>query len=309
MTGNIDFAITQLQTALSRPSTFRQAVSTLQFELAWVLLSRGEYAEASAAFLKMVPLNSWSHSTYYALSAGCLHQLDSRTSEQEKSMRERYIKIPESFNRKRFMGQPPSSEIYLEKRIKFYKQKTERWIISGKLPNGSEWFESVRISIALELSLYWNQFAHYPPASLAHLIDRLTQLLEDTSEPLNTPEEIALCHIILGASYLTLSDFSAAQQHISHAEKHSATLSEAYTYILALSRFYQAILYCREADVDLPKREDKEYWRSRLALAEKKLDEVFAQTGYDMNGRVESRGPFQFSRIFTNLYAFAEPSY
>lgn len=290
MKGQVNSAHDQLQLALSRPSTFRQAMSTLQFELSWVLLSRGDFVEASASFAKMIPLNSWSHSTYWALAAGCLQEFEGRTPEQDESMRAMYLKIPGSFNRKRFMGQPPSSEIYLEKRLKFYKNKTERWISAGKLQDGADWIDSIRISVALELSLYWNQFAHYPSDSLQRLQRRLEGLLKSSADDLDTPEEVALCHTLLGTCALALADFSAARHHLKTAEDSSSSLSEAYTYISALAKLFLATLECREAEGDTGRKDDKAFWTSKLTKAESKLDEVFGHSDYDMNGRIESRG-------------------
>lgn len=304
MSGDVDSAINQLKVALTRPSTFRQAVSTLQFELGWLLLSRGDYIEASETFLKMVPLNSWSHSTYYALSAACLHQLDDRTPEQQESMREMYRKIPGGFNRKRFMGSPPSSEMYLDKRIKFYKAKTDRWIAAGKLPVDSEWFDSVRITVALELSLYGNQYAHYPQQSLSSLTTRLRRLIESNVEDLDTPEEIALCKLLLGACSMAASDLSTARQYFEEAVHNSKTFAEAYTFIFAMAKLYQATLECKEAEAETDKTEDVTFWQAKLAIAEHKLDELFAQTGYDMNGRIESRGTRLF---FTYAISRASP--
>ena len=299
--GDVESAVKQLRAALTKPHVYRQAKSTLQFELCWVLMSQLAYEEASESFAEMVELNSWSHPTYYALAASCLSELPSRTEKQEKRMKELYEKVPASFLRKRFMGQPPSSEIYLEKRMKFYAAKSARWTSEGRLGKDAQWFESTRISIALELSLYWNQYAHYSKESLEALTTKLEGYLQPEAgkpEDLDTPEEKALCHCILGACYLTLPDFSKARKHLSEAETAAGGLGEAYNYLAALSRLYQAILECKEGDREeeeakKSEAERKELWRNKLAKAEKKLDEMFLLPAYDMNGRVESRGEFR----------------
>jgi hypothetical protein len=205
-------------------------------------------------------------------------------------MAELYVKIPTSMNRKRFMGQPPSSEIYLEKRIKFYTTKTNRWKAEGWSAKDAEWWDTVRISTALELSLYWNQFTHYPPQSLKDLIARLEGLRAQEPPELDTPEEVALCHTILGACYSALSELDKAKNYLELAEDaFSSGLNEAYTYLGALSRLHLARLACQEAEATAGGG-SKEVWRNKLQYAEAKLDQVFAQTAYDMNGRVESRG-------------------
>lgn len=245
----------------------------------------------------MIELNSWSHTTYYALAASCLHEIQDRTSEEEARMRDLYAKIPLGFNRKRFMGQPPSSEVYLEKRIKFYTAKTKRWIDEGRLKSSAEWFDSVTISMALELSLFWNQFAHYPRESLAVLVERLEGYLStptktSSSASLETPEEIKLCETILGACYITLKDFKKARSYLNQAERISTTqhLDEAYTYLNALMKLYGAILEVQEAEHETGKRNDKTYWNNRFKEAETKLDAIFTHHGYDMQGRLEGRG-------------------
>lgn len=291
--GQVNEARAQLREGLAAPSNFRQATSTLQYELCWVDLSLRRYSEASEGFLAMIELNSWSHTTYYALAAACLHEIQDRTPKEEKRMRQLYERIPAGFNRKRFMGQPPSSEVYLEKRIRFYKAKTERWIGEGRLSKDAEWFDSVTISMALELSLFWNQFAHYPRESLDVLVKRLEGYL--TAEPavLDTPEETELCETILGACYVTLQDYATARRYLSQTENATATLDEAYNYLDALSRLYGAIAECQEAEdrseVKAGKEIDKSHWSRVFAEAESKLDALFTHHSYDMQGRVEGR--------------------
>jgi hypothetical protein len=212
-------------------------------------------------------------------------------------MKELYEKVPASFLRKRFMGQAPSSEIYLEKRMKFYTAKSARWSAEGRLEKDAPWYESTRISIALELSLYWNQYAHYSKKSLDTLTAKLEGYLAQdglASKDLDTPEETALCHCILGACYLSITDFTKAREHLSEAETLAGGLGEAYNYLAALSRLYQAILECKEGDLEEEAKDSesrkKDLWRDKLGKAEKKLDEMFLLPAYDMNGRVESRG-------------------
>lgn len=293
--GHVKEAADQLEEALSQPSGFRQATSTLQYELCWVQLSLQRYADASEGFFKMIDLNSWSHTTYYALGASCLHEIQSRTPEEEKRMRSLYEKIPHGFNRKRFMGQPPSSEVYLEKRIKFYTAKTERWIAEGRLKEGADWFDSVTISMALELSLFWNQFAHYPKESLEVLGQRLEGYLVSDPSVLDSQDEIRLCETILGTCYISLQDYTSAKKYLSKAENSTSHLDEAYTYLNALSRLYGAILEVQEAEHASSKQDDKKYWSKKFADAESKLDAMFTHHSYDMQGRVEGRGELMTS--------------
>lgn len=291
--GQVDEAGVRLREGLSSPSNFRQATSTLQYELCWVDLSLRRYSEASEGFLSMIELNSWSHTTYYALAAACLHEIQDRTPKEEKRMRDLYERIPAGFNRKRFMGQPPSSEVYLEKRIKFYKAKTEKWIEQGRLKKDAEWFDSVTISMALELSLFWNQFAHYPRESLEVLVKRLEGYLAGQPVAVESPEEIKLCKTVLGACYITLQDYTMARKYLSQAEDTTAPLDEAYTYLNALARLYAAILECQEAENNEKgksgKEVDKTYWSKVFVEAESKLDALFTHHTYDMQGRIEGR--------------------
>lgn len=309
LSGDVDTAVEQLRAAMARRSQFRQAVSSLQFELCWVLLSIGEYDESSTKFAEMVDLNSWSHSTYWALAAGTLQEVQDRTPEQQERMKTYYAKISNSFNGKRFMGQPPSSEVYFEKRFRFYTAKTERWIAAGKLPSATnpttEWYASVKISLAMELSLYWNQFQTYPRSSLERLIASLTGLLgssaQDNSE-IDTVEERALAETILGVCYTNTQDFAQARKYLERVVSASNTFSEAYTYLGAMACLNLAILECRQAEVLADHESDAKertfLWRSMLENADSHLDALFSLTGYDMNGRVESRG--QMLRVEIN---------
>ena len=249
--------------------------------------------------MAMIDLNSWSHTTYYALAAACLHEIPNRTPQEEKKMRELYDKIPAGFNRKRFMGQPPSSEVYLEKRIKFYKAKTEKWIEQGLLKKDAEWFDSVTISMALELSLFWNQFAHYPRESLEVLVKRLEGYLIAEPPVLDTPEELKLCETILGTCYITLQDYTLAGKYLSLAENSPAPLDEAYTYLNALSRLSGAVLECQEAEHSKKgQANDRVYWTKAFAEAESKLDAIFTYHSHDMQGRIEGRA--QMLRVEIN---------
>ncbi|KAG6897584.1 hypothetical protein C0993_007415 [Termitomyces sp. T159_Od127] len=118
-----------------RPHSFAQADTLLVFELAWTLLGQRRYQEAADMFIKVTTLNSWSHGTYYFLAAGCYISLGNTTKAQAL-----LDAVPDLIDRKKIMA--------------FYKEKQLRRGGDPKL-----WAQSIKISLAEELGLFWNTHA------------------------------------------------------------------------------------------------------------------------------------------------------
>ncbi|KAM0753081.1 hypothetical protein T439DRAFT_323696 [Meredithblackwellia eburnea MCA 4105] len=334
MNRDLDSAIAILEEALSKESTFREADSLLVFELCWSYLSAAKFAPAARTFLQMKETNSWSHATYVFMSAGSLLMisLSSRTEEQTAEIEKLLEELPSLFNQKRLMGEPPTTEIFITRKLATYKAKHARWVASGRIDSKTRLSDVIRISPASELSLFWNTTGRAPKDSLQHQIDLLsafsppprfgpgapsaTLKVGSTTSlatsalstfDLDTLDEIATRDLLLGNLYRCLGSFDVARQF------HEAVLAAApriqeEKWLVPFSTLDLAVLDAQEAerDSELPdvkgdKSKEKKLWKERAAKVEKRLDELLQMGEYDLKGRVESRGGMLRQQIAEKL--------
>ncbi|TFY74478.1 hypothetical protein EWM64_g9534, partial [Hericium alpestre] len=200
MAGDADGAIKVLQSGLEpgRPSIFVQADALLTFELGWTLLGQRRYQEAADTFIKMTEMNSWSHATYYFIAAGCHWQLKNY-AEAQRLM----DTIPSLMDRKKIGGKDLPTEVFIKKRLAFYKGKQTR--LTG---SETDFVQAVRICPAEELAIFWNTHtriskdiaeAHIrewlalsPPCDVSSSYAPATPAPTDPSQLLDTPDELAL---------------------------------------------------------------------------------------------------------------------
>ncbi|GAA5850339.1 hypothetical protein JCM8547_001838 [Rhodosporidiobolus lusitaniae] len=174
-----DEAIEIIQAALAKGSTFREADSLLVFELSWLYLSQARYIDCADSFERMNELNTWSPSTYVAITAGALADAynsspDQRTPELGDRIEKTFDKLPSLFLAKRIFGEKPVTETFISRRYEAHKQKLARWIATGRVKPDAKLWEVVKISNALELGLLWATVGNRSPVfgsekHIAHL--------------------------------------------------------------------------------------------------------------------------------------------
>ncbi|KAF8664000.1 hypothetical protein AX16_000851 [Volvariella volvacea WC 439] len=207
MSYDAESAIRVLQAGLkpSRPHTFAQADTLLMFELAWTLLSQRRYQEAAEMFLKVTEVNSWCvirppvlvpfferrfpfagvmGRTTFSLQVRLAVFLSPLCSELNvmrtpgchvslgnlKKAQELFDAIPGLLEAKKLTGKDLPTEVFIKKKLEFYKEKQKRRGGDEKM-----FVEAMKISPAEELGIFWNTHARINKAvAEAHIHEWLS---------------------------------------------------------------------------------------------------------------------------------------
>ncbi|KAK2459446.1 hypothetical protein APHAL10511_008557 [Amanita phalloides] len=220
VTHDQDGAIAALMegTKPDRTHVFKQADIILIYDLAWTLVGERRYVEAAKAFMKMKRLNTWSHATYHFLAAGCYIVIGELDKAQEL-----LDAIPDLIGKK-VAGKAPPTEVFIKKKIQFYKDKQRR---NGG--NEARFVESIKIGLAEELGIFWNNPAQLSFSSAREHIEvfsNLTPSISTTTAPtlpdelsldLTTPDELAIRSLLLGVFHSTLGEYALARVRLTEA--------------------------------------------------------------------------------------------
>ncbi|KAF5347916.1 hypothetical protein D9756_010118 [Leucocoprinus leucothites] len=271
MTHDPDGTIRVLQEGLNpeRPWSFAQADSLIVFELAWTLLGQRQYDEAAAMFLRMTELNTWSHATYYFIAGGCHWSLGDHDKAQKL-----FDAIP-GLMAKKIGGKGLPTEVFLKKKIAFYKAKQRRL---GK--DEERFVEAITISPAEELAIFWNTHARISEnVALIHIREWCsttptptvssplasppvppTPTTSERSSPtpvssmtpltlpvLDTPDEFALRSLLLGIVHRTVKSYDASRAFLADAYEYQDKIENS-TWIGGIAMFELAVLDLKEAD-------------------------------------------------------------
>ncbi|KDR84675.1 hypothetical protein GALMADRAFT_56095 [Galerina marginata CBS 339.88] len=302
-------AISVLQEGLkaNRSHSFVQADMLLIFELAWTLLGQRRYQEASDAFMKITELNSWSHGTYHFIAAGC--QLALGNTENAQSMLDA---IPALIERRRISGRDLPTEVFIKKKLAFYKEKQLR-----KTGDEKNYVQAIKIDPADEIGIFWNNHARIGSSIAQAHIDGLVVLtpavqfipisLEASSvksprtplsasskvslsfnleHDLDTPDELAVRALLLGINHRTLGQYEVARGFLNESYGYQNSVKVS-TWVGAVAIFELAVLHLKEADAKVRAN----MWIEALKNASEKLDIALglATNAVDFSSRLDSR--------------------
>lgn len=273
MSGDPESAIKSLQAGLSpdRTSVFLQADAVLVFELAWVYLAQRRYEDAANMFMQMTEINTWSHATYYFMAAGCHWSLGNLREAQRL-----LDATPAQIEKRKIGNKDLPTEVYIKKKLAFWKAKHLR-----RTGSEEDWVQSISISPAEEMAIFWNTHGRITPAvAEAHIIELLslsppvtlpTPFVSTPSPPsnvngndssgdpdaptpvhtsttLDTPDEHALRALLLGIMHRTTGHPSEARAFLHDAHtRHAKIPSSGSTWIGGVALFERAVLELREA--------------------------------------------------------------
>jgi len=281
MSGDPESAIATLQAGLApdRTSVFPQADALLVFELAWVYLSQRRHENAAKTFIHMTEINTWSHATYYFLAAGCYWSLGK--FEEAQNLLEA---TPAQIDKRKIGNKDLPTEVFIKKKLAFWKAKHMR-------RTGSEegWIQSVSISPAEEMAIFWNTHLRITPeVAQAHIVDFLsvsppvtistpfaptqpasngvTDIPAPIHAPLDTPDELAVRSLLLGIMHRAAGCPTEAREFLRDAHTRYAKIpSSGSTWIGGVALFELAVLELREAQ----RLENEDVAASRANASEK----------------------------------------
>ncbi|KAH9843146.1 outer membrane protein Iml2/Tetratricopeptide repeat protein 39 [Rhodofomes roseus] len=306
-------AIKVLQDGLKpeRPHTFAQADGLLIFELAWTLLSQRRYQEAADTFIDMTKVNSWSHGTYYFIAAGCHVSLGNL--DKAKELLEQ---IPALLDKKKIGGKDLPTEVFIKKKLAFYKEKAARLMGSE-----DDYVSVMKISPAEELAIFWNTHSRIPhDIALAHITElsaftppptipsplipsataatpsTATTALPTSAPPdLDTPDELAIRALLLGITHRTAGSYGPARAFLADAHAQHAQVKVS-TWVAGVALFELAVLALKEAQArtegeELGEAEKRGVWEGAMKEAEGGLEKALALATQqvDLSSRLDSR--------------------
>ncbi|KAI6124716.1 hypothetical protein EDD16DRAFT_1560406 [Pisolithus croceorrhizus] len=303
MIGDPEGAIVTLQGGLrgDRQKSFPQADALLAFELAWTLFQCRRYEESAQMFMDVTKMNNWSHATYHFLAAGCYISIGQ--SDKAQSLLDALSQI---MDKRRGRNMP--TEVFIKKKLAFYKQKHAR---RGGDPN--RFAESMKISPAEA----WNTHAHADKeTALAHIeelaaftppVDMQTEYMTfplSTYQPenlldLDTPDELAVRSLILGILHRTLGDYTGARKLFHDALKHYQNV-DVNSWVGGMTHFELAVLDMKEGEwrsagliEEDPAEDDTvlEVWRRAIKSAKDTLAHAhgLCTRETDLSSRLDSR--------------------
>ncbi|EKM55265.1 uncharacterized protein PHACADRAFT_208778 [Phanerochaete carnosa HHB-10118-sp] len=304
-------AIKVLQEGLKmpRPESFNQADGLLLFELAWCLLSQRRYDEAADMFLKVTEINSWSHATYFFIAAGCYVSLKNYEKAQKL-----FDDVPELLEKKKIGGKDLPTEVWIKKKLAFYKDKQKR--LTG---SETDWVKCMKISPAEELGIFWNNYERiitdvceeharelttltpYPTISSPFVVADTTPKLASNPPDLSTADELAIRSLILGIVHRRAGHYTASREFFLDALSLQKSIKVS-TWIPGVTSFEIVVLDLKEAEATLGagsngsdkvllSEQDRQAWLQVLKKAGERLDQALALSpqSIDMSSRLESR--------------------
>ncbi|KAG8746511.1 hypothetical protein FRC10_004645 [Ceratobasidium sp. 414] len=309
MTFNPSKAIEILEGGLSaeRPVKFRQADALLLFELAWTLLADRRYEEAAESFLKIKELNSWSHATYTFIAAGCYLSLAREKPEFKTKARALIDLVPQLLDRKKIGGRDLPTEVFIQKRIDFYKRKQARRAGPG---TENDYMDSIFISPAEGEHIFRPRntprarFAddkasrfdqNWQSAHIANLVvlspvistasGSFTEEKASNTADLDTGDEIAIRHLLLGVLHRAAGEYALARAHLDAVVADEGNVEGKWSG--QVSKFELAVNDLRE----VPGGANRDRWATALKAATTHLDQAVARggAGVDLSSRLDSR--------------------
>ncbi|KAH7342051.1 outer membrane protein Iml2/Tetratricopeptide repeat protein 39 [Rhizoctonia solani] len=298
MTGHPEKAIEILRGGLSpsRPIKFQQADALLMFELSWTLLADRQYEDAATSFLKIIEMNSWSHATYTYIAAGCYLALAKDKPEFKAKARALFDSIPKLLDRKKIGGKDLPTEVFIQKKIDFYKRKHIRRAGPG---TENDYVDSIFISPAEELAIFWNTHCRITSTIAQAHIDNLVALSppviygpnstsgEEKNPELDTVDELVVRDLLLGILYRAIGDYALSRKYLEAVPLKETEVEGKWTGQVA--KFELAVLDLRQVAHEPNSARDK--WQAALKAATAHLDQAAARSNanVDLSSRLDSR--------------------
>ncbi|KAF2428803.1 hypothetical protein EJ08DRAFT_614705 [Tothia fuscella] len=191
----------------STDESLLKQVSALQwFERGLDLMYLHQYEECSAAFMKCVTLNNWSHALYYYI-AGVAHveryrELKTsdpgKAAEQAQKALEALKKVPEHTGKKKIMSKPFPFDVFVERKIKKWEHRAKEFNV--------DFIDAIGVSPIEEITYFWNGTKRMQPKDLEVSLQKLAWSTSEAN-PLwarETLDEHAILAVLTAAIYRNL---------------------------------------------------------------------------------------------------------
>ncbi|ELU40101.1 IML2-like protein [Rhizoctonia solani AG-1 IA] len=289
MTGNPDKAIEILREGLSpsRAMKFQQADALEGRKLIYII--------GVMLLIRISPLVSnvrvLQRDLRYISIVGCYLSIAKNKPEYKAKARSLLDSIPKLLERKKIGGKDLPTEVFIQKKIDFYKRKHVRRAGPG---TENDYIDSIAISPAE----VWNTHCRITPTIAQAHIENLVVLSPpvitgSTSVPaaenpeLDTVDELVVRDLLLGILYRAAGDYTLSRKYLEAVPLRENEVEGKWT--AQVAKFELAVLDLRQVAHEPTSARDK--WQAALKAANGHLDQAAARSNanVDLSSRLDSR--------------------
>lgn len=276
--------------ANTRESKLKQLEALGWFERALHTMYMHDYEGTSAAFLKCITLNNWSHGLYYYICGAChveLYRRDKSANPQAAKIHavkavEHFQRVAPNTGKKAFMGRQLPFDVFVKRKIAKWEQRAKEW--------KCDFIDAVGVSPIEEIIYFWNGYKRmrndHIDTSLASLAwSESSENPHWSRESLDEKGILALLRAACLRSKGTITEAKEVLQR--EIISHDKTLFKGHNkdaWTAPCARYEMAANVWREADADgRPERHPE-----MLEECKRYLLEVSGWESYDLDARYVS---------------------
>lgn len=276
--------------ANTKESKLKQLEALGWFERALHTMYMHDYEGTSAAFLKCITLNNWSHGLYYYICGAChveLYRRDKAVNPDAAKIHaakavEHFQRVAPNTGKKAFMGRQLPFDVFVKRKLAKWEQRAKEW--------KCDFIDAIGVSPIEEIIYFWNGYKRmrddHLDTSLASLAwSESTENSYWAKESLDEKGILAL----LRAACLRSKGATAEAKEVLQKEiiGHDKTLFKGHNkdaWTAPCARYEMAANVWREADIDGRPEKHAEM----LEECKRYLLEVSGWESYDLDARYVS---------------------
>ncbi|KAJ4353352.1 Mitochondrial outer membrane protein iml2 [Didymosphaeria variabile] len=273
--------------ANTKSSKLQQLEALGWFERALHTMYMHDYEATSAAFLKCIALNNWSHGLYYYICGACHVELyrrdktshpDSAKVHAAKAV-EHFQRVAANTGKKRFMARQLPFDVFVNRKIAKWEERAKEW--------KCDLIDAIGVSPLEEIIYFWNGYKRmrncHIDTSLASLA--WSESAENPHWAKESLDEKAMLALLRAACLRSKGETDGAKETLlKEIISHDRALFKGHnkdSWTAPCARYEMAANIWREADKDGRPEEHREM----LEECKKYLLEVSGWESYDLDAR------------------------
>lgn len=273
--------------ANTKESKLQQLEALGWFERALHTMYMHDYEATSAAFLKCITLNNWSHGLYYYICGACYVELyrHNKTAHPNAAKVhaakavEHFQRVAPNTGRKRFMARQLPFDVFVNRKIAKWEERAKEW--------KCDLIDAIGVSPLEEIIYFWNGYKRmrddHLDASLANLA--WSESADNPHWEKESLDEKAILALLRSACLRSKGETDKAKEALQREIiAHDRTLFKGHnkdSWTAPCARYEMAANVWREADKDGRPEQHPEL----LEECKKYLLEVSGWESYDLDAR------------------------
>uniref|UniRef100_A0A060TF93 ARAD1D21296p n=1 Tax=Blastobotrys adeninivorans TaxID=409370 RepID=A0A060TF93_BLAAD len=177
--GNLEKAVEIMNDTSSGPIELKQLDGLMLFDKTIMMLVLHRFEDCAKNFIRLMNLNSWSHSLYMYLAGACYVEIyrenqqsnPEKAKEAKEKAKECIEKIPSLFGKKRFMAKTMPFDVFVLRKMNQWKSTAQE--------KGLHIVDAIGTSPVNEAIYFWNGFNKMPQ----NLLEESLRLLGYSGAP------------------------------------------------------------------------------------------------------------------------------